>query len=64
MRATLESPFSRMRMFLTSAFVNLPVIDEWLSPIMFVVAAQLCTLHAAELAGVNPEGLNKATRTT
>jgi glucosamine--fructose-6-phosphate aminotransferase (isomerizing) len=47
--------------------VHLPVIDEWLSPIMFIVAAQLFTLHAATLAGVDPEtprGLLKVTRTT
>jgi glucosamine--fructose-6-phosphate aminotransferase (isomerizing) len=47
--------------------VNLPEIDEWLSPIMFMVAAQLFTLHAAALAGVDPEtprGLHKVTRTT
>jgi glucosamine--fructose-6-phosphate aminotransferase (isomerizing) len=47
--------------------VHLPAIDEWLSPIMFIVAAQLFTLHAACLAGVDPEtprGLLKVTRTT
>jgi glucosamine--fructose-6-phosphate aminotransferase (isomerizing) len=47
--------------------VRLPAIDEWLSPIMFIVAAQLFTLHAAALAGVDPEtprGLLKVTRTT
>ena len=47
--------------------VNLPAIDEWISPIMFIVAAQLFTLHAAALAGVDPEkprGLHKVTRTT
>jgi glucosamine--fructose-6-phosphate aminotransferase (isomerizing) len=47
--------------------VYLPMIGEWLSPIMFIVAAQLFTLHAATLAGVDPEtprGLNKVTRTT
>lgn len=47
--------------------VDLPGIDEWLSPIMFIVAAQLFTVHAAELAGVDPEtprGLKKVTRTT
>ncbi|MCL1601969.1 MAG: SIS domain-containing protein [Actinomycetia bacterium] len=47
--------------------VNLPMIEEWLSPIMFIVAAQLFTLHAASLAGVDPEtprGLRKVTRTT
>jgi glucosamine--fructose-6-phosphate aminotransferase (isomerizing) len=47
--------------------VNLPMIEEWLSPIMFIVAAQLFTLHAATLAGVDPEtprGLKKVTRTT
>lgn len=47
--------------------VNLPILDEWLSPIMFIVAAQLFTLHAAALAGgdpENPRGLKKVTRTT
>jgi glucosamine--fructose-6-phosphate aminotransferase (isomerizing) len=47
--------------------VLLPGIDEWLSPVMFIVAAQLFTLHAAALAGVNPEtprGLKKVTRTS
>lgn len=47
--------------------VHLPAMDEWLSPIMFIVAAQLFTLHAAALAGVDPEtprGLLKVTRTT
>jgi glucosamine--fructose-6-phosphate aminotransferase (isomerizing) len=47
--------------------VNLPLVDEWISPIMFIVAAQLFTLHAADLAGIDPEtprGLNKVTRTT
>jgi glucosamine--fructose-6-phosphate aminotransferase (isomerizing) len=47
--------------------VNLPIVEEWVSPIMFIVAAQLFTLHAAALAGVDPEtprGLKKVTRTT
>ncbi len=47
--------------------VRVPTTEEWLSPIVFIVAAQLFTLHAALAAGVDPEsprGLNKVTRTT
>jgi len=47
--------------------VKLPMIEEWLSPIMFIAAAQIFTLRAATLAGVDPEtprGLKKVTRTT
>lgn len=47
--------------------VKLPMIEEWLSPIMFIAAAQIFTLHAATLSGVDPEtprGLKKVTRTT
>ncbi len=47
--------------------VNVPLTEEWLSPIVFIVAAQLFTLHAAFSAGIDPEsprGLNKVTMTT
>lgn len=47
--------------------VVVPFTDEWLSPIVFIVAAQLFTLHAALRAGIDPEiprGLNKVTMTT
>ncbi len=46
--------------------VALPRVDEWISPIVFIVAAQLFTLEAATLEGVDPEtprGLSKVTRT-
>lgn len=47
--------------------IRLPEIDEWLSPIPFIVGAQLATLHIAALNGVDPEqprGLRKITKTT
>lgn len=43
-----------------------PSVPEVLSPITFIVAAQLFTLHAASVRGVDPEtprGLQKVTRT-
>jgi glucosamine--fructose-6-phosphate aminotransferase (isomerizing) len=43
-----------------------PSIDEWLSPITFITAAQLFTLHLATKAGIDPEtprGLQKVTKT-
>lgn len=46
--------------------IDLPAIDEWLSPIMFIAACQLFTLRAAAANGVDPEiprGLAKVTRT-
>lgn len=47
--------------------VRVPLTDEWLSPIVFIVAAQLFTLHASHAAGIDPEsprGLSKVTKTT
>ncbi len=47
--------------------VRVPHAGEWLSPIVFIVAAQLFTLHAAHVAGIDPEsprGLSKVTMTT
>ena len=57
---------------LTDADIDLPSVrvphaGEWLSPIVFIVAAQLFTLHAAHAAGIDPEsprGLSKVTKTT
>lgn len=49
------------------ASVRLPHTDERLSPIVFIAAAQLFTLHAAHAAGIDPEsprGLDKVTMTT
>lgn len=46
--------------------VTTPEIDEGLSPITFITAAQLFTMHMALASGVDPEtprGLNKVTRT-
>ena len=46
--------------------INLPSIEEWLSPIMFIAACQLFTLHCAVANGVDPEkprGLAKVTKT-
>ncbi len=46
--------------------VQIPLTAEWLSPIVFIAAAQLFTLHAALSSGIDPEtprGLNKVTRT-
>ncbi len=42
-------------------------IDEWLTPITFMAAAQLFTLHMARVSGIDPEtprGLHKVTKTT
>lgn len=46
--------------------INLPPIDEWLSPLMFVAACQLFAFHCAIANGVDPEnprGLAKVTKT-
>lgn len=46
--------------------IHTPAIEEWLSPITFIAAAQLFTMHLALQSGVDPEtprGLNKVTRT-
>jgi glucosamine--fructose-6-phosphate aminotransferase (isomerizing) len=46
--------------------VRTPAIEEWLSPITFITAAQLFTLHLATQSGVDPEtprGLKKVTKT-
>jgi len=46
--------------------IDLPSIDEWLSPVMFMAACQLFTLHCAIANGIDPEnprGLAKVTRT-
>ena len=46
--------------------INLPAIDKWLSPIMFIAACQLFTLAVAATNGVDaeaPRGLSKVTRT-
>jgi glucosamine--fructose-6-phosphate aminotransferase (isomerizing) len=47
--------------------VQLPAIDEWLSPIVFIVPGQLFTLAAAQARGIDaetPRGLIKVTRTS
>lgn len=47
--------------------IDLPAVDEWLSPMMFIAAAQLFTLHTAIAKGVDPEtprGLIKVTKTS
>jgi glucosamine--fructose-6-phosphate aminotransferase (isomerizing) len=47
--------------------IDLPTVDEWLSPMMFIAAAQLFTLHTAIANGVDPEtprGLIKVTKTS
>jgi len=47
--------------------ISLPKIDEWLSPMMFIAACQLFTLHMALANGVDPEtprGLIKVTKTS
>ena len=47
--------------------VRTPDVAEWVSPITFIVAAQLFTLHMALARGVDPErprGLRKVTRTS
>jgi glucosamine--fructose-6-phosphate aminotransferase (isomerizing) len=49
------------------ATIDLPAVDEWLSPMMFIAAAQLFTLHTAIANGVDPEtprGLIKVTKTS
>ena len=49
------------------ARVDLPAVDEWLSPMMFIAAAQLFTLYTAIANGVDPEtprGLIKVTKTS
>jgi glucosamine--fructose-6-phosphate aminotransferase (isomerizing) len=46
--------------------IDLPDIEEWLSPMMFIAACQLFTLHTALENGVDPEnprGLAKVTKT-
>lgn len=46
--------------------IDLPSIDEWISPLMFIAACQLFTLHCAVQNGVDPEnprGLAKVTKT-
>ncbi len=46
--------------------IDLPSIEEWLSPIAFIAACQLFTLHCAVANGVDPEnprGLAKVTKT-
>ena len=46
--------------------VQTPAVDESLTPITFITAAQLFTMHMALASGVDPEtprGLNKVTRT-
>ena len=43
-----------------------PAVDEWLSPLVFIVAAQLYAVRVAALNGVDPEdprGLSKVTQT-
>lgn len=48
------------------ATIDLPPIAEWLSPMMYIAACQLFTLHCAFQNGVDPEnprGLAKVTRT-
>ena len=43
-----------------------PTIDEWLTPLVFIVAAQLTSVRVAALNGVDPEdprGLSKVTET-
>jgi glucosamine--fructose-6-phosphate aminotransferase (isomerizing) len=47
--------------------IRVPSTPEFISPIVFIAAAQLFTLHMAILKGVDPEsprGLKKVTRTT
>lgn len=47
--------------------ITIPEGPEWLSPLPAIVAAQLFTVRAAELAGIDPDrprGLTKVTRTT
>lgn len=49
------------------ASIRVPRTDELLSPIVFIAAAQLFTLHAAHASGIDPEsprGLTKVTMTT
>jgi glucosamine--fructose-6-phosphate aminotransferase (isomerizing) len=51
----------------TMPHVTIPHVAEWLSPIPSIVAAQLFTVAAAELRGIDPQrprGLHKVTRTT
>jgi glucosamine--fructose-6-phosphate aminotransferase (isomerizing) len=51
----------------TAPHVTIPHVAEWLSPVPSIVAAQLFTVAAAELRGIDPQrprGLRKVTRTT
>ena len=46
--------------------IRVPSTPEFTSPIVFITAAQLFTLHMAVLKGIDPEtprGLKKVTRT-
>ena len=47
--------------------ITTPEVDEWLTPMTFITAAQLYSLRTAQIRGVDPEnprGLNKITRTS